>query len=99
MIGPSSASDGRFGRRLRQSGRPSRDGDAFAGDSLRSMTGRTFLAVEASLSGRRWMHALDNRAEAVALRIAQDHGLPDIVGRVLAARGVSAELAPNFLAP
>ena len=63
------------------------------------MTGRTFLAVEASLSGRRWLHALDNRAEAVALRMSQDHGLPDIVARVLASRGVAAELAPGFLAP
>ena len=59
---------------------------------LGGMTGRTFLSVEASLSGRRWLHALDDRAEAVALRIAQDHGLPEIVGRVLAARGVSAWL-------
>lgn len=62
-------------------------------------THRTFLGVDASVCGQRWVHALDARAEAVALQIAQDHGLPEIVGRVLAARGVLAEAAPRFLAP
>ena len=34
-----------------------------------------------------------------ALAIAQGHGVPDIVARVLAGRGVSAEQAERFLDP
>jgi single-stranded-DNA-specific exonuclease len=80
--------------------RPAQQLAAAAGARLRAVSShRTFLAVENSIGGRRWVHALDPRAEAVALRIAQDHGLPEIVGRVLAARGVSADAALGFLAP
>jgi single-stranded-DNA-specific exonuclease len=60
---------------------------------------RTFLGVDRSISGRRWVHALDPRAEAAASRMAQLSGLPDIVGRVMAARGVAPEAAEAFLAP
>ena len=63
------------------------------------MTGRLFLGVEKSAAGRRWVHALDERAEASALRIAQDHGMPEIVGRVLAARGIVPAAARAFLVP
>ncbi|WP_407061663.1 single-stranded-DNA-specific exonuclease RecJ [Aureimonas sp. SK2] len=60
---------------------------------------RTFLGVDRSVSGRRWVHALDPRAEAAAARMAQLSGLPDIVGRVMAARGVAPDAAEAFLAP
>lgn len=60
---------------------------------------RTFLGVDRSVSGRRWVHALDPRAEASAARMTQLSGLPDLVGRVLAARGVAPEAAEAFLAP
>lgn len=39
------------------------------------------------------------RQENAALAIAQDHGLPDIVARVLAGRGVLSADAPRFLDP
>ncbi|MFD2238439.1 single-stranded-DNA-specific exonuclease RecJ [Aureimonas populi] len=60
---------------------------------------RTFLGVEASLLGRRWTHALTPRTEALAVEIAQRQGLPDLVARVLAARGVAAPEAARFLDP
>lgn len=60
---------------------------------------RTFLHVEQSASRRRWVHALDLRSEAVASRIAQLHAIPDMVARVLAARGVDPDGVPRFLDP
>jgi single-stranded-DNA-specific exonuclease len=54
-------------------------------------------AVERSATGRSWRwRACD---EALALQISQHHGLPDLVGRVLAARGVTPDEVPAFLAP
>jgi single-stranded-DNA-specific exonuclease len=53
--------------------------------------------VDRSFSGRRWqLRAVD---EALALSISQRLALPEIVGRVLAARGVDADAAPVFLRP
>ena len=53
--------------------------------------------VERSLSGRRWqLRPVD---EALALAISQRLDLPEIVGRVLAARGVGLDAAPVFLRP
>lgn len=65
------------------------------------MTGdrRIFLDVERSATGRAWRHRLDQRQENMALAMAQDHGLPDIVARVLAGRDVSSEAAEGFLNP
>ncbi|MCR4281841.1 MAG: single-stranded-DNA-specific exonuclease RecJ [Bauldia sp.] len=60
---------------------------------------RTFLSVEQSVTGRRWIERLDVEGTARALAIAQRHELPDIVARVLAGRGVAADDAPAFLAP
>ncbi|KQT53215.1 single-stranded-DNA-specific exonuclease RecJ [Aureimonas sp. Leaf454] len=60
---------------------------------------RLFLGVEASAGGRRWVHALSERAEVLASQIAQAHGLPDVLARVLAARGVAPADAARFLAP
>ncbi|MEX6505814.1 single-stranded-DNA-specific exonuclease RecJ [Jiella sp. M17.18] len=60
---------------------------------------RNFLGVDRSVGGRRWVSALDARMEAVALAMAQKQGLPDIVARVLAARGVEEAAAPGFLEP
>ena len=56
-----------------------------------------FLGVERSLSGKRWrQRAGDDRA---GLALAQRLGLPEIVGRLLAARGVGVDEAERFLAP
>jgi single-stranded-DNA-specific exonuclease len=56
-----------------------------------------FLGVEQSLTGRRWASRLGD--ERAALAIAQRHGLPDAVARLLAARDVDLEGVPDFLDP
>src|SRR6266446_2188039 len=56
-----------------------------------------FLGVERSLCGRRWrQRAGDDRA---GLALAQQLQLPEIVGRLLASRGVGAAEADRFLNP
>jgi len=56
-----------------------------------------FLGVERSLCGKRWEERLADGRQALAL--AQQLGLPEIVGRVLAARGVTPDEAERFLNP
>lgn len=60
---------------------------------------RIFLDVERSATGRTWRHRLDQRRENMALAIAQDHGIPDIVARVLAGRDIGSDEAERFLDP
>jgi single-stranded-DNA-specific exonuclease len=55
------------------------------------------LGVEKSLTGRRWVWR--DCEERVGLGIAQSLGVPDLVGRLLAARGVSVDTAPGYLDP
>lgn len=55
------------------------------------------LGVGASLTGRRWV--LRQGEDRVAFGIAQRLGLPELVGRLLAARGVDIDDAPHFLEP
>ncbi|MBS0223722.1 MAG: single-stranded-DNA-specific exonuclease RecJ [Proteobacteria bacterium] len=56
-----------------------------------------FLGVERSLTGRRWAERLSN--ERMARAIAQRHGLPEAICRLLAAREVDLESVPDFLEP
>ncbi|MET2826473.1 single-stranded-DNA-specific exonuclease RecJ [Mesorhizobium shangrilense] len=65
------------------------------------MTGekRLFLDVRQSATGVSWEHRLTARQDMTALAIAQGHGVPDIVARVLAGRGVTAEQTERFLDP
>ena len=67
----------------------------------RRMTGerRFFLDVRQSATGVSWEHRLTERQDMTALAIAQGHGVPDIVARVLAGRGVTAEQTERFLDP
>jgi len=58
---------------------------------------RAFLNVERSASGRRWKARLEDHRIAEA--ISQRNDLPEILGRVLAARGVGIEEAEAFLNP
>ena len=59
--------------------------------------GEFFLGVEKSLSGKCWIgREVDERQ---SLAMAQRLGLPEVVGRVLAARGVGLEDADAFLNP
>ena len=55
------------------------------------------LGVERSLLGRRWESRCGDLRLAAAL--SQRHGLPEIVGRVLAGRGVVLEEAESHLNP
>ncbi|MGR3717657.1 MAG: single-stranded-DNA-specific exonuclease RecJ [Thermohalobaculum sp.] len=57
-----------------------------------------FLGVEKSATGRRWVGP-GPEVERLGLAIAQTHDLPEIVGRVLAARGVVPETAADYLNP
>jgi single-stranded-DNA-specific exonuclease len=58
-----------------------------------------FLGIERSAKGRRWVDRMSPAQVQVALDIAQRHGVPDILARVLAGRGVGAEQAVEFLDP
>ena len=61
------------------------------------MSNSPFLGVERSLTGRRWLSREGD--ERLALALSQRLGLPEMVGRVLAARGIGLEEAPSFLNP
>ncbi len=56
-----------------------------------------FLDVEQSLGGRRWRLRAGN--ERLGLAISQRLGVPEIVGRVMAGRGVGLEQAEQYLSP
>ncbi len=58
---------------------------------------RPFLNVERSASGRRWKARLED--PRIAEAISQRYELPEILGRVLAARGVGVDEAEAFLNP
>lgn len=60
---------------------------------------RLFLDVRRSATGIFWEHRLTDRQDMIALAIAQGHGVPDIVARVLAGRGVQTADAARFLDP
>jgi single-stranded-DNA-specific exonuclease len=59
--------------------------------------GAGYLGVAKSLCGRQWRQSAGD--ERLALALAQRLGLPEMVGRILAARGVAIDAAPGFLAP
>jgi single-stranded-DNA-specific exonuclease len=54
--------------------------------------------VRQSLTGRRWVWRTGSE-ERLGQGIAQALGMPELMGRLLAARGVSAAHAPDFLDP
>ena len=56
-----------------------------------------FLGVERSVAGKRWEERLTD--PRLGLALAQRLDLPEVVGRVLAARGVGLDDAERFLAP
>jgi len=61
------------------------------------MAGAESLTVERSFSGLNWRPRLDD--DRAALVLAQRLGLPEIVGRALAARGIGPKDAELFLNP
>jgi single-stranded-DNA-specific exonuclease len=60
--------------------------------------GRFFLGVERSVCERAWRDRLDERAAARALSMTQ-RGVPELLARVLAGRGVEAEEVESYLDP
>jgi len=60
---------------------------------------RAFLGVEKSALDNRWVARLDQAGQNRALAMSQMHGLPDLIARVLAGRGVTVDEAIEFLDP
>jgi len=60
---------------------------------------KPFLGVTNSALGRTWIERCDTAQGAIALAIAQTHGLPDVLSRVLAGRGVGIHDTEGFLNP
>jgi single-stranded-DNA-specific exonuclease len=63
------------------------------------MNQKPFLSVETSASGQAWFARLDARREALAEEMTQLNMASPVLARVLAGRGISASMAPAFLAP
>jgi single-stranded-DNA-specific exonuclease len=60
---------------------------------------RPILGVTRSVLGRPWLDRCGPERAPIATAIAQGHGVPDVLARVLAARGVGVHEVPGFLAP
>ena len=60
---------------------------------------RAFLGVERSVSGQRWVSRLDQAGLNRALAMSQHYGMPELIARVLAGRGVAVDDAMAFLDP
>lgn len=75
------------------------DGNRPADAAQVPVPANTVLGVGRSLRGYRWSNRLLPADEGTATAISQHHGLPDIMGRILAARGVARDGVPQFLSP
>ena len=62
-------------------------------------TRRPFLGVVRSATGRFWRDRLDDRSSAHALSIVQRHGVPELLARVIAGRGIDIDAVDTFLDP
>ncbi len=58
-----------------------------------------FLGVERSARGLKWVERLSPSQAYLAAAIAQRHDLPEILGRILAARNVTLEDVPTVINP
>ena len=58
-----------------------------------------FLGVASSARGLTWRERLGAELQPLAVAISQRHGLPELLGRVLAARGISPDEVPVILNP
>ena len=61
--------------------------------------GTSYLGVTQSARGFAWRERLEPAARNTALAISQRHGLPELLGRVLAARGIGIDDVPVTLDP
>jgi single-stranded-DNA-specific exonuclease len=55
--------------------------------------------VEQSATGRAWRDRLDDQGAAAALSIVQRYGLPEVLARIVAGRGVAVDGVEAFLDP
>ncbi|GBR53849.1 single-stranded-DNA-specific exonuclease RecJ [Neokomagataea thailandica NBRC 106555] len=65
-------------------------------------TTRCVLGVDHSAGGRQWVWrdaSLGQEEHRVALGMAQRLGIPELLARILSARGITAETAETFLTP
>jgi single-stranded-DNA-specific exonuclease len=60
---------------------------------------RLVLGVARSANDNAWRERLSAADARAAMAISQSHGLPDVLARVMAARGVAPDLAQEFLEP
>ncbi len=60
---------------------------------------RSFLDVTRSVGGRAWVDRLDMAGTRLATAISQRHDIPEILGRVMAGRGVGLDEAGSYLEP
>ena len=58
-----------------------------------------FLGVETSARGNRWVERLDADESNTATAIAQTQGVPELLARVIAARGATLASASDYFAP
>jgi len=58
-----------------------------------------FLGVVTSVRGLRWIDRLTSEKAARATAISQRHGLPELLGRILAARGCAVDDVETWLNP
>jgi single-stranded-DNA-specific exonuclease len=60
---------------------------------------RLALGVESSVLRQAWLDRLDPERAAQALAIVQRHGVPDLVARLLAGRGITSAKVETYLDP
>jgi single-stranded-DNA-specific exonuclease len=60
---------------------------------------KDFLGVSSSFAGIRWVERLAPALRNEALTISQTHDLPELLGRILAARNVVPDTTQSFLSP
>lgn len=60
---------------------------------------RPFLGVTRSARGLKWLERLPAADAYLATAISQRHGLPELLGRILAARGAALDDVPALLNP
>jgi len=68
-------------------------------DAAGTSGGSAFLNVDSSVKGHLWRERLSAAQHITAAAISQQLGLPDLLGRVLSARGVTLGTAQVFLDP
>lgn len=62
-------------------------------------TSRCFLGVSRSVRGLRWIDRLAPDQVPIATAISQRYDLPDLLGRILAARGAALDDVPDLMSP